>query len=144
MGPCESPGIRPIDFRWARAALWALEKSNLRGRASAWTRQRRISGSRRGSGSCRRRSRCRRAIHQEPELGLHNPKTTEKAKAALAGLPLEIFEGESTSGFVAVLRGPANGRTVLLRGDMDALPLTEDTGPALQLAPRRGHACLRP
>ena len=70
----------------------------------------------------------RRAIHQEPELGLHNPKTTEKAKAALAGLPLEIFEGESTSGFVAVLRGPANGRTVLLRGDTDALPLTEDTG----------------
>lgn len=70
----------------------------------------------------------RRAIHEDPELGLHNPRTTEKAKAALAGLPLEIFEGPSTSGFVAVLRGPANGRTVLLRGDTDALPLTEDTG----------------
>src|SRR6202789_1661146 len=70
----------------------------------------------------------RRAIHAEPELGLDLPKTTAKVRAALAGLPLEIREGPSTSGLVAILRGPANGRTVLLRGDMDALPLTEDTG----------------
>ncbi|HEX2591005.1 MAG TPA: M20 family metallopeptidase [Rhizomicrobium sp.] len=70
----------------------------------------------------------RRAIHAEPELGLLNPKTTAKAKKALEGLPLEIFEGGETTGFVAVLRGPANGRTVLLRGDMDALPLVEETG----------------
>lgn len=70
----------------------------------------------------------RRAIHAEPELGLDLPKTTAKVKAALAGLPLEIREGPSTSGLVAILRGPGNGRTVLLRGDMDALPLTEDTG----------------
>jgi hippurate hydrolase len=70
----------------------------------------------------------RRAIHAEPEIGLHNPLTTAKAKAALAGLPLEYVEGPSTTGFVAILRGPANGRTVLLRGDMDALPMDEDTG----------------
>ena len=70
----------------------------------------------------------RRAIHTEPELGLDLPKTTAKVRAALAGLPLEIREGPSTTGLVAILRGPANGRTVLLRGDMDALPLTEDTG----------------
>src|ERR1700761_4101167 len=70
----------------------------------------------------------RRAIHQDPEQGLMTPRTTAKAKAALKGLPLEIFEGSSTTGFIALLRGPANGRTVLLRGDMDALPLTEDTG----------------
>ena len=70
----------------------------------------------------------RRAIHAEPELGLDLPKTTAKVKAALSDLPLEIREGPSTSGVVAILRGPANGRTVLLRGDMDALPLTEDTG----------------
>ena len=70
----------------------------------------------------------RRAIHAEPELGLDLPKTTAKVKAALAGLPLELREGPSTSGVLAILRGPANGRTVLLRGDMDALPLTEDTG----------------
>ena len=70
----------------------------------------------------------RRAIHEEPELGLHLPLTTAKAKAALAGLPLEIVDSRSTTGFMAILRGPANGRTVLLRGDMDALPLHEDTG----------------
>jgi hippurate hydrolase len=70
----------------------------------------------------------RRSIHAEPEIGLFNPKTTAKARQALEGLPLEFREGPSTTGFVAVLRGPANGRTVLLRGDMDALPLQEDTG----------------
>jgi amidohydrolase len=70
----------------------------------------------------------RRDIHREPELGLQNPKTLAKIKAALAGLPLEFKEGPSTTGLIATLRGPANGRTVLLRGDMDALPLQEDTG----------------
>ncbi|MFA7264677.1 MAG: M20 family metallopeptidase, partial [Caulobacter sp.] len=70
----------------------------------------------------------RRAIHREPELGLHLPKTTAKVLKALEGLPLEIRQGPSTTGVLAILRGSANGRTVLLRGDMDALPLTEDTG----------------
>jgi len=84
----------------------------------------------------------RRAIHAEPELGLDLPKTTAKVKAALAGLPLEIREGPSTSGLVAILRGPANGRTVLLRGDMDALPLVEDTGLAFtSLNQGAMHAC---
>jgi hippurate hydrolase len=84
----------------------------------------------------------RRAIHAEPELGLDLPKTTAKVKAALAGLPLEIHEGPSTSGIVAILRGPANGRTVLLRGDMDALPLTEDTGLSFtSLHEGAMHAC---
>ncbi len=70
----------------------------------------------------------RRDIHREPELGLQNPKTLAKIKAALAGLPLEFREGPSTTGLIATLRGPSNGRTILLRGDMDALPLNEDTG----------------
>jgi hippurate hydrolase len=54
--------------------------------------------------------------------------TLAKIKDALAGLPLEFREGPSTTGLLAVLKGPSNGRTVLLRGDMDALPLHEDTG----------------
>ncbi len=70
----------------------------------------------------------RRDIHGEPELGLYNPKTRAKIKAALHGLPLEYREGPSTTGLVAILRGSDNGRTVCLRGDMDALPLKEDTG----------------
>jgi hippurate hydrolase len=84
----------------------------------------------------------RRAIHADPELGLDLPRTTAKVKGALAGLPLEIREGPSTSGLVAILRGPANGRTVLLRGDMDALPLHEDTGLAFtSLNQGAMHAC---
>ena len=70
----------------------------------------------------------RRAIHADPEIGLDCPKTTAKIRAALEGLPLEFREGPSTTGLMAILRGSANGRTVLLRGDMDALPLHEDTG----------------
>ena len=90
----------------------------------------------------------RRAIHAEPEVGLHCPRTTEKAKAALAGLPLEIHDSTSTTGFVAILRGGrtggagSNGRTVLLRGDMDALPMTEETGvPFASTIPGAMHAC---
>jgi hippurate hydrolase len=67
----------------------------------------------------------RRAIHEEPELGLQTPKTTAKAKRALEGLPLEIVDSKSTTGFVALLRGPANVRSFLVRVVMYPLPLTE-------------------
>lgn len=85
----------------------------------------------------------RRAIHADPEIGNHCPRTTAKLRAALAGLPLDIHESTSTTGFVAILRGGGdNGRTVLLRGDMDALPMPEETG--LDFAsqvPDAMHAC---
>ncbi|KLE34846.1 M20 metallopeptidase family protein [Aurantiacibacter luteus] len=84
----------------------------------------------------------RRAIHAEPELGLETPKTLAKVKAALADLPLEWHEGPGCTGSVAVLRGAKPGRSVLLRGDMDALPMTERTG--LDFASTiegRMHAC---
>ncbi len=84
----------------------------------------------------------RRAIHADPEVGLACYRTTAKIKAALAGLPLEWREGPSTSGAVAILRGGGNGRTVLLRGDMDALPMTEETGlPFASRIPGAMHAC---
>lgn len=84
----------------------------------------------------------RRAIHREPEIGLSNPLTTAKVKAALAGLPLELREGPSTTGVVAVLRGAKPGRTVLLRGDMDALPMPEDVDlPFRSTVPGVMHAC---
>jgi hippurate hydrolase len=68
----------------------------------------------------------RRAIHEEPELGLDTPKTLAKVKAALSGLPLTLKEGRSCTGMIAILDGARPGRTVLLRGDMDALPMPED------------------
>ena len=83
----------------------------------------------------------RRDLHQNPEIGLHLPRTQEKILAALAGLPLEITLGKNLSSVVAVLRGGQPGPTVLLRGDMDALPVHEETG--LPYASTNGamHAC---
>ncbi len=84
----------------------------------------------------------RRAIHEEPEVGLDTPETLAKVKAALAGLPLTFKEGRSCTGMIAILEGAKPGRTVLLRGDMDALPMPEDT--AVDFRSKRPgvmHAC---
>jgi amidohydrolase len=70
----------------------------------------------------------RHAIHREPETGYDLPMTQEKVLAALDGLPLEITLGKRLSSVTAVLRGGRPGPAVLLRGDMDALPVTEATG----------------
>ncbi len=84
----------------------------------------------------------RRAIHAEPELGLETPKTLAKVKDALADLPLEWREGPSCTGAVAVLKGGKPGPAVLLRGDMDALPMDEHTGlDFASTVPGRMHAC---
>lgn len=84
----------------------------------------------------------RRAIHQDPELGLDTPRTLAKVRAALKDLPLEWKCGPSCSGAVAILRGARPGRTVLLRGDMDALPMSESTGLDFgSRVPGAMHAC---
>jgi amidohydrolase len=70
----------------------------------------------------------RHALHREPEIGYDLPKTQRKVLEALAGLPLEISTGEKLTSVTAVLRGGRPGPVVLLRGDMDALPVTEATG----------------
>ncbi len=88
----------------------------------------------------------RHAIHAEPEIGLALPKTQRKVLDALAGLPLEVSTGQAVSSVTAVLRGGAHSRrpgpVVLLRGDMDALPVTEQTGlPYASADPGAMHAC---
>jgi hippurate hydrolase len=84
----------------------------------------------------------RRAIHAEPELGLDTPKTLAKVKAELADVPLEWREGTSCTGAVAILNAGKAGRRVLLRGDMDALPMEEHTGlPFASTLSGRMHAC---
>ncbi|WP_030162524.1 MULTISPECIES: M20 family metallopeptidase [unclassified Glycomyces] len=70
----------------------------------------------------------RRELHKIPELGLDLPKTQAAVLAALEGLPLEITLGETSTSVTAVLRGGGPGPAVLLRGDMDALPVTEESG----------------
>ena len=70
----------------------------------------------------------RRDLHQWPEVGNDLPKTRERVLEALSGLPLDITLHSTTSGVAALLTGDKPGPTVLLRGDMDALPMPEDTG----------------
>ncbi len=88
----------------------------------------------------------RRRIHAKPELGLNLPLTTAAVLDRLAGLDVAIARGPSTSGLVVSLSGTKpgsqSGRTILLRGDMDALPMPEETGLdfASEIAGRM-HAC---
>jgi amidohydrolase len=70
----------------------------------------------------------RHDLHRHPEVGLDLPRTQERVLAALEGLPLEISPGKSLTSVTAVLRGGRPGPAVLLRGDMDALPVEEQTG----------------
>jgi amidohydrolase len=70
----------------------------------------------------------RRRIHKHPEQGLVLPRTQAAVKQALDGLPLQVSVGKDVSSVTGVLTGGSPGPTVLLRGDMDALPLQEDTG----------------
>src|ERR1700709_673700 len=71
----------------------------------------------------------RRTLHRQPEVGLDLPRTQETLLAELDGLGLEISTGANLSSITAVLRGNGDGRTaVLLRADMDALPVQEATG----------------
>jgi amidohydrolase len=67
----------------------------------------------------------RHALHRAPEIGLHLPHTQARVLDALDGLPIELEAGDELSSVVGVLRGGDPGPTVLLRGDMDALPVLE-------------------
>jgi amidohydrolase len=83
----------------------------------------------------------RRSLHSEPEIGLDLPRTQDKVLEALSGLPYEVSTGTSCSSVTAVLRGGSPGPTVLLRGDMDALPLLEKTGQPFAAVNGNMHAC---
>ncbi|MBT2250222.1 amidohydrolase [Arthrobacter sp. BHU FT2] len=90
--------------------------------------------------------RLRHDLHRQPEIGLQLPRTQEKVLQALDGLPYEITLGKETTSVTAVLRGGNNGGgnnsgetsarasqgrqrpAVLLRADMDGLPVQEKTG----------------
>ncbi|MCX0242277.1 M20 metallopeptidase family protein [Streptomyces drozdowiczii] len=86
--------------------------------------------------------RLRHALHRQPELGLDLPRTQQAVLDALSGLPLEITTGDKLTSVTAVLRGGRPGPAVLLRGDMDALPVQEDSGvPYVSEVPGRMHAC---
>lgn len=97
-------------------------------------------------------ARLREALHRQPEVGLELPRTQEQVLEALRGLPLEVDTGTVTTSVTAVLRGtgpPGTGgttatggpHTVLLRGDMDALPVAERSGEEFAATNGAMHAC---
>src|SRR3954451_13672013 len=83
----------------------------------------------------------RRELHQIPEIGLDLPLTQRRVLQALDGLPLRVTTGTALTSGTAVLRGGRPGPVVLLRGDMDALPVTEPAGEFSSRHPGIMHAC---
>lgn len=84
----------------------------------------------------------RREIHRHPEPGFEEHRTAELVAGRLRALGLEVRTGLAKTGVLGVLRGAKPGKTLLVRADMDALPLTEETGRAFA-SQRAGfmHAC---
>ncbi len=68
----------------------------------------------------------RRDLHMHPELGFHEHRTAGIVAERLRSLGYEVHEGIGTTGVVGLLRGSRSGRTVMLRADMDALPILEE------------------
>ncbi|MEU5209543.1 amidohydrolase [Streptomyces sp. NPDC020742] len=80
-------------------------------------------------------------LHRHPELGFEETRTAAEAARRLTAAGYQVTTGIAGTGVAGVLRnGP--GPVVLLRADMDALPVTEDTGLAYaSTVPGRMHAC---
>jgi hippurate hydrolase len=72
--------------------------------------------------------RLRRLLHQQPEVGLDLPLTQRTVLRELEDLDIEITLGQALSSVTGVIRGGGGDGVVLLRADMDALPVTEATG----------------
>ena len=70
----------------------------------------------------------RRDIHQNPELGNREVRTSRLVAAHLRSLGLEVKTGVATTGVVAILKGGKPGPRIAIRADMDALPVTERNG----------------
>ena len=72
-------------------------------------------------------ARLRESFHREPELGNREHKTAEKIEAYLNGLGVETRRVLDTA-VIGTLKGGLPGPVCALRADMDALPITEETG----------------
>lgn len=84
----------------------------------------------------------RRCIHENPELGMEENETSKLVAKELEKLGLEVETKVANTGVVGLLRGKEEGKTILLRADMDALPITEKTG--LEFSSKNDgkmHAC---
>ncbi len=84
----------------------------------------------------------RRDFHMHPELGFEEVRSSEIVQQELKKLEIHMETGIAQTGVVGIIKGERPGKTVLLRFDMDALALQEETGIAYQsLSPGKMHAC---
>jgi amidohydrolase len=84
----------------------------------------------------------RRDLHMHPELGFEEVRTAGMVADELRKLGLEVQTGIATTGVVGLLEGGSDGPTVLVRADMDALPITEQNDvPYKSTIPGKMHAC---
>jgi amidohydrolase len=84
----------------------------------------------------------RRDLHAHPEVGLQEVRTSKKVAEELRKIGLDVQTGIGTTGVVGLLRGGSLGRTIAIRADMDALPVTEQTGlPFASESSGVMHAC---
>jgi amidohydrolase len=84
----------------------------------------------------------RRDLHRHPELGFEEHRTAAFVAGRLRDLGCAVSTGIGRTGVVGVLRGERPGKTIMLRADMDALPVDEESG-APYASETRGamHAC---
>ncbi len=84
----------------------------------------------------------RRDLHRHPELGFHEVRTAALVASRLRELVVEVHEGIATTGVIGVLRGAKPGRTIMLRADMDALPMHDEKDvPYRSSVEGVSHAC---
>ncbi len=84
----------------------------------------------------------RRDFHMHPELGFEERRTSKVVSDYLESLGLEVKSGIAKTGVVGLLRGKKAGGTILLRADMDALPIQEENEiPYKSISKGKMHAC---
>ena len=84
----------------------------------------------------------RRRLHRHPELGCEETETTAFIVSELREIGIPVITFDDITGCIAVIEGGKPGKTVMLRADIDALPITEQTGlPFASETPGVMHAC---
>lgn len=84
----------------------------------------------------------RRDLHAHPEIGLQEVRTSAKVAQHLKELGLGVRTGIGTTGVIGLLEGGSSGGAIAIRADMDALPITEETGlPFASKSQGVMHAC---
>ena len=84
----------------------------------------------------------RHYLHQHAELSFHEHETTAYLISELEKIGIPVTSFDDYTGCIATIRGGRPGKTVMLRADIDALPITENSGVEFQsIHPEAMHAC---